>query len=312
MTTAVEFGLILSQFNTKWQYTVADARLAEEHGLDSVWLADHLLTPMDAAAPVFEAWTALAALSGLTERVRLGHMVNCVSFRNVGLLAKMAATVDHASGGRLELGLGAGWHEPEYRAFGYEFPTPADRVRAFREAVDAIDLLFGGGPVDYDGEFVRLQGAYCHPVPVQRPRPPLTVGTGGDMMRRFTGERADAWNCPASLLPTLAESRAVVLEAAGDRPVRTTLQIPAAVGRDRAEADAAREVAAVHLAWMGDLDGYGLVGTVDEAAERVHAYRRQGADGFSCVVPGSPQRPDFIAALGALAAAVRRQPAGSG
>lgn len=301
----MEFGLILSQFNTRWKYVAADAQAAEEGGLDSVWLADHLLTPADAAAPVYEAWTALAALATATARVRLGHMVNCVSFRNVGLLAKMAATVDHVSDGRLELGLGAGWHEPEYRAFGYDFPTPGERVRAFQEAVDAIDLLFAGGPVDYDGEFVRLAGAYCHPTPVQQPRPPLTVGTGGEVMRRFTGERADAWNCPSSLLPTLAAARSVVMEAAGSQQVRTTVQIPAAVGRNRAEADSARQVAASHLAWMGDLDEYGLVGTVDEAAGKVAEYREQGVNGFICVLPGSPQRPDFIAALGELAAAVR-------
>ncbi len=301
----MEFGLVLSQFNTKWKYTVADATAADRHGLDSVWLADHLLAPLGAAAPVFEAWTALAALTAVTERVRLGHLVNCVSFRNVGLLAKMAATVDHASDGRLELGLGAGWHEPEYRAFGYEFPSAGRRVRAFREAVDALDLLFAGGPVDFDGEFVRLRGAYCHPVPVQQPRPPLTIGTGGEVMRRFTGERADVWNCPASLLPSFGEAREVVMEAAGGRTVRTTVQIPAAVGRNREESDAAREVGAAHLAWMGDLAKHGLVGTIDEAAEQVAAYREQGVDGFICVLPGSPRRPDFIAALGELAATAR-------
>jgi len=300
----MEFGLVLSQFNTKWKYTVADATAADQHGLDSVWLADHLLAPLGAQAPVFEAWTALAALTAVTERVRLGHLVNCVSFRNVGLLAKMAATVDHASGGRLELGLGAGWHEPEYRAFGYEFPSAGGRVRAFREAVDALDLLFAGGPVDFDGKFVRLRGAYCHPVPVQHPRPRLTIGTGGEVMRRFAGERADVWNCPASLLPIIGEARAVVMEATGGRTVRTTVQIPAAVGRDRAEADAAREVGAAQLAWMGDLDAHGLVGTIDEAAERVATYREQGVDGFICVLPGSPRRPDFIAALGELATTI--------
>ncbi len=124
-------------------------------------------------------------------------------------------------------------------------------------------------------------------------------------MRRFTGERADAWNCPAGLLPDFAAARAVVMEGAAGRPVRTTLQIPVAVGRDREEADAAREVAATHLSWMGDVDRYGLVGTIDDAVTRVEEYRSLGADGFICVVPGSPRRPDFIAALGELAAAVR-------
>ena len=301
----VEFGLVLSQFNTKWKHVVADARAAEEHGLDSMWLADHLLAPGAPEQRVFEAWTALAALAGETERVRLGHMVNCVSFRNVGLLAKMAATVDHASAGRLELGLGAGWHEPEYRAFGYQFPTAAARVRAFRETVDAIDLLFAGGPVDYDGEFVHLEGAYCHPTPVQQPRPPLTVGAGGKVMRRFAGERADAWNCPSGLLSRLAEARAVVMEAAGGRRVRTTVQIPVVVGRDEEEAAAAREVAAVDMAWMGEIDGVGLVGTVAAAVERVSEYRALGVDGFICVVPGSSRRPDFVAALGEVVAAAK-------
>ncbi len=301
----MEFGLILSQFRTKWDYLAADALAAEEHGLDSVWLADHVLAPFQPEDGVFEAWTALAAVAGMTERVRLGHLVNCVSFRNVGLLAKMAATLDHASGGRLDLGLGAGWYEGEYQAFGYDFPAPAGRVAAFKEAVEAIDLLFAGGPVDYDGEYVQLSGAYCHPTPLQQPRPPLVIGTGGEVMRRFAGRRADAWNCPARLLPTLAEARAVVMEAAGGRQVRTTLQIPAAVGRTPEEAEAALEVGRAHLAWMGDIEKVGLVGTVEQAAARAAEYAALGADGFVCVVPGSRRRPDFIAALAEVAAMVR-------
>ncbi len=296
----MEFGLVLSQFGTKWKYVTADATVAEAAGLDSVWLADHLLAPFGAEGDVFEAWTALAVLAGATERVRLGHLVNCVSFRNAGLLAKMAATLDHASGGRLELGLGAGWYEQEYTAFGWDFPPPPARVAAFEETVEALDLLFAGGPVDYDGEHVQLAGAYCHPVPLQRPRPPFVFGTGGEVMRRLTGRLADTWNCPGGLLPELAAAREVVMEAAAGRPVRTTLQIPAAVGRTREEADAALEVGRSHLAWLGDIEAVGLVGTVDEAAERARAYREQGADGFVCVVPGSARRPDFIAALGEL------------
>ena len=301
----LKFGLVLSQFNTKWPYLMGDAVAAEGSGLDSVWLADHLLAPSDPADPVFEAWTALAAVAAATERVRLGHLVNCVSFRNVGVLAKMAATLDHASGGRLELGLGAGWYQQEYEAFGMPFPSAGDRRRAFAEVVDALDLLFTGERADYAGEFVRLDGAFCRPAPLQQPRPPLTVGTGGELMMRLAGERADAWNCPAGLLGRLPEARARVMAAAGDRAVRTTVQIPAAVGRTDEEAAAALEVGRLQLGWMGDLEAVGLVGTVARAAEKVAAYREQGVDGFICVLPGSRRRPDFIAALGDLAAAVR-------
>ena len=199
----MEFGLVLSQFTAKWKYVLADAEAAEQQGLDSIWLADHLLRPGKAEAPLFEAWTALAALAGITDRVRLGHLVNCVSFRNVGVLAKMAATVDHISDGRLELGLGAGWYQEEYEAFGMPFPSPGDRRRALAEVIEALDLLFAGGKVDYSGEFVTLAGAFCEPVPVQRPRPPIVIGSGGKLVMRLTGEKADAWNCPASLLPRL-------------------------------------------------------------------------------------------------------------
>ncbi len=147
----MEFGLVLSQVGARWEHLEGDARAAEEAGLDSVWLVDHLLATLDPERGIFEAWTALAALTGRTERVRLGQLVTCVSFRNVGLLAMMASTLDHASGGRLELGLGAGWFEAEYRAFGYPFPSPGNRRRALAETLEALDLLFAGRPVDLEG-----------------------------------------------------------------------------------------------------------------------------------------------------------------
>lgn len=301
-----EFGLVLSQVRARWEHVVGDARAAEAAGLDSVWLIDHLQAPLQPSDGIFEGWTALAALAGATERVRLGHLVTCVSFRNVGLLAKMAATVDHASGGRLELGLGAGWHEAEYRAFGYEFPTAGQRRRALAEAIDALGLLFTGEPADFHGEFVQLNGAVAAPPPLQLPRPPLTVGASGPLMLELVGRRADAWNVPAALLPDFAQQLARVREAAGDRPVRVTIQVPAAVGRDEPEAAAARQLAAAHLGWMGDPAKVGLMGTVDEARERVDAYRAAGVDGFICVLPGSRLRPDLIAALGELVRACYR------
>lgn len=300
--SGVRFGLILSQYKARWEHVAGDARVAEEHGLDSVWLTDHLTGVTDPAMAVFEGWTALAAVAALTDRVRLGHLVTSATFRNVGVLAKMATTIDHASGGRLELGLGAGWHQGEHDAFDIPFPAPGARRRLVGEVIDALDRLFTGEPVDYAGDFVRLRGAGCSPPPLQQPRPPLTIGTAGPLMMALTGRRADAWNCPAGALGRLDEARATVQEAAGGRAVRTSIQVPVAVGRDAAEAEAAREAGRRQLT---HLDEHGIVGTVDEAVVQVAAYRDRGVDEFICLLPTARTRPDYIAALGELAAAVR-------
>jgi alkanesulfonate monooxygenase SsuD/methylene tetrahydromethanopterin reductase-like flavin-dependent oxidoreductase (luciferase family) len=298
----MELGLLLTQFSDRWDHTVGDARLADDLGLDSVWLADHLLTTMNVEGNIFEGWTAAAALSGITSNVRLGHLVLAASFRNPGLLAKMAATLDHAAGGRFDLGLGAGWFEAEYKAFGYRFPSPGERRRYFEEYMDALRLLFTGEAVDFDGEFIKLDQAYCRPAPLQKPAPPFVVGAGRPMMLDLVGRKADVWNCPSGLIPKLAEARERVMEAADGRRVRTTLQIPVAVGRTSEEAAAALEVGKVHMAWMGDIEAVGITGTIDEAAERVAIYAELGVDGLVGVLPGSRRRPEFIEAYVELAA----------
>lgn len=298
----MEFGLVASQFTGKWQYTQGDAELAEAVGLDSVWLVDHLMPPGRPEEDMFEGWTALAALAGATDEIRLGHLVLAASFRNPGLMAKMATTLDHASGGRLELGLGAGWYEDEYTAFGYRFPGAGERRRYLSEYIDVIRLLFAGGPVDYDGELIRVSGAYCRPGALQEPAPPIVVGAAGPLMLELVGRQADVWNCPARLIPRLDESRRRVLDAAGGRAVRTTLQVPVAVGRSAEEAAAARAVGAVHMSWMGDIDEVGVTGTIDEAEEKVRGLAERGVDGLIAVLPGTRSRPDFITAYGELAA----------
>lgn len=302
----MEFGLVLTQFTDRWDHVVADARLAEEAGLDSVWLVDHLLSVRDPQGPVLEAWTALAAVAALTERVRLGHLVNCVSFRNPGLLAKMAATLDHISGGRLDLGLGAGWYEAEYRAFGWDFPSAADRRRYFEAYLEALVRLLSGEEVSYDRNGVHLEAAVINPPPLQRPHPPIVVGAARPHMLAITGRLADEWNCPAGLLPHLEEPQAAVRRSAGGREVRTSIQVPVAVGRTPEEAAAAHSVAATHLAWMGDIDEVGIVGTLDAASERVEAYRRRGVSRLLASVPGTRMRPEFIAAYGQLARQIRQ------
>ena len=300
----MEFGIGLPTGGGDWGRMTDEARRADAGGLDSVWINDHLLAPGRPGAPQFEAWTALAAVAAITTNVRLGHLVNCVSFRTIGLFSKQATTVDHLSGGRLEIGLGAGWYEEEYASFGYAFPSAADRVSAVVEYIDALDLLFTGEEVDYSGEFVVLRGARCLPVPVQRPRPPIVIGTAGPRMLRITGEKADTWNCPSKGIPDLDRLRGRVMEAAG-RPVRTTLQIPAAPGRDAADAVSSLVAARRDLAWTGDVDAIGLVGTIEQAAERALEYRSRGVDGFTCVLPGGDARLPALEALCEVAALVR-------
>ncbi len=302
----MEFGLLVTQFSGQWKHCVGDAHLAEEVGLDSIWMADHLLATMNVEGDIFEGWTAMAALAGSTERIRLGHLVLAALFRNPGLLARMAAPLDHPSAGRLDLGLGAGWFESEYKAFDFRFPSPGQRRRYFEEYLDALRLLFKGGPVDYDGEFIKLDSAYARPAPLQEPGPPIVVAAARplmlDLMLDLVGRKADVWNCPSGLIPSLDEARERVLTAAGGRPLRTTLQIPVAVGRTPEEAATALEVGWIHTAWMGDIEEVGITGSINEAADQVEAYTAKGVDGLIGVLPGSRHRPSFIEAYGELAA----------
>ncbi len=297
----MEFGVALSQFTDRSDHLTADAILAESTGLDSVWLADHLLGTADPDGPILEAWTALSYVAGVTRRVRLGHLVNAVSYRNVGLLAKMAATLDLLSDGRLELGVGAGWYQAEYRAFGYRFGDGGERRRTFETYVAALIGLLSGETVDVDEGEVRLEAARVRPLGVQRPHPPIVVGAGSPYMLAATGRLGDTWNCPARLLSTLEQPQALVHAAAGGRKVRTTIQVPVAVGRTRAEADEAMAVGRTHLAWMGDIGAVGITGTIDEAVEKVARYAERGVDGMVSVLPGSRGRPGFIEAYAEVA-----------
>ena len=177
----LRFGIQTTATRT-WPEMVALWRRVEALGFDSLWLPDHLVPPFRIDGPIFEAWTLLAALATQTERVRLGVLVSCNTFRHPPLVAKQAATVDHVSGGRLEMGLGAGWFKPEHDMFGIELPAPAELVARFREAVEVVDLLLRQDVTTYEGRYYQLREAPFRPAPVQRPRPPLTLGAHGPKM----------------------------------------------------------------------------------------------------------------------------------
>lgn len=169
------------------------ARTAEGVGFDSLWLGDHLLydLPGGVTRGPWEAWTALAALAAATERVELGPLVASTSFHAPAMLAKQAATVDAISGGRLIVGLGAGWNEREYRAFGFPYDH---RVSRFEEAFTIIRGLLRGGRVDFDGAYYRVEDCVLDPGPTRPGGPPLMLGSASPRMMRIGLPHVDAWN----------------------------------------------------------------------------------------------------------------------
>ena len=180
--------------NLPWPTLIERWRLVETLGFDSLWDFDHLNQPSRPDGPYFEAWTLLSGMAVHTSRVRLGVLVSSNTFRHPAVLAKQAITLDHMSGGRLDVGLGAGWFVPEHEAYGVEFPGPGERVSRFREAVEVLDRLLSQERTTYEGRYYRLRDAVCLPRPLQSPRPPLMLAGHGPRMLRIIAERGDLWN----------------------------------------------------------------------------------------------------------------------
>ena len=245
----------------------AIAQQAEADGFDSIWLPDHLMyrSPGGPTRGVWECWTVLAALAEATQRVEIGTMVLCNSLRNPAILAKMATAADEVSQGRLILGIGAGWNEPEYRAFGLPFDH---RVSRLEEALQILRPMLRDGHVDFEGRYYQARD--CDDVP-RGPRPqgpPLMVGGAGPRMIRLAAQYGDAWNtgymgAPETMAGPLAKIEAACRE----------------VGRDRATID----VTALIGLWFSELEPERpamfddpLTGTVPDLAAAMRGYEELG------------------------------------
>ncbi len=167
----------------QYEAMTAVGKAAEAAGYDSIWVYDHFhTTPSPEIESVFEAWTVTAGLARDTQRVHIGQMVTCNGYRNPALLAKIASTVDVMSHGRAICGLGAGWYEHEWRAYGYGFPETRERMRAFREAVEIVVRMWTDEKATFQGEYYSIEGAINEPKGVQRPHIPLWIGGGGEQV----------------------------------------------------------------------------------------------------------------------------------
>ncbi|MCU1430123.1 MAG: fgd5, partial [Actinomycetia bacterium] len=230
--------------------------VAEAAGFDSLWLMDHLAAPQAPEVDTYEGWTIASALAARTTTIRIGHLVLCDPFRHPVLLAKMAATLDVVSNGRLDLGIGWGSVPDELRTFGFGDDPPARRAHRMRETLEVLQLMFAGEPFDYDGDTIAVRGATGRPVPVQ-PRVPVHIGGGGPQLTMpLVREFADWWNCPGYALDRLAELRPLAGSA------RISTQHPVGLAANAAQRDdAVAQVRARFGSWGGV-----IAGTADEVA----------------------------------------------
>lgn len=220
----LRFGLKLSQ-NATIDQLRSTWRVADEAGFDSCWVMDHFASlGAREDGPIFETWTLLAAMAEVTSRVRIGCMVVGNTYRHPGVLAKQAVTVDHLSGGRLELGIGAGWAQNEHAMLGLEFGTRADRADRLEEAVQILRSLWTQPRTTFEGTHYRIQDAVAEPKPVQQPHPPIWIGGSGPKRTLAIAARyADAWNAAGGSPREVAASSAILDQHC------------AAIGRDPAQ-----------------------------------------------------------------------------
>jgi probable F420-dependent oxidoreductase len=270
------------------------ARAAEEADLDSIWLSDHLLYrfPGQEELGIWEVFTMLSALAAMTTRITFGTIVACTSFRPPALVAKMADTIDEITGGRLILGLGAGWHQPEYEAFGYPFDHLAGR---FEEAMQVIAPLLREGQVDFQGQYYSVHNCVLRPRGPSRNGPPILIAGRRPRMLQLTAQYADAWNTAWHVEPTVVKERYEEFKKAC-----------AVVGRDPASVELTVGTA-VRLPSADETAGEGkaILGSNEEIARQLQSFAEVGVSHL--IVALEPAGIESIEQFGRIAKLLRQQ-----
>jgi F420-dependent oxidoreductase-like protein len=255
-------------------------KTAEETGFEAVYMPDHFQTVPPSQSYLFESWSLLAAMTSYTDRIRIGQLVSGNGYRNPALQAKIASTVDVLSKGRLTFGIGAGWYERDYDAFGYEFLPAPERLRQLREALQVIRSLWTNDVTDFDGKYYQLVQAVNQPRGVQQPHIPLMVAGGGEKVTlKLVAEYADLCNVMES--PAVTERKFSILREHCEKVGRPYDEIVRTVTTQCLIADTDEEAQealspAMGAFYPGDFGSYLLYGTVDTVRDRIAAYEAAG------------------------------------
>jgi F420-dependent oxidoreductase-like protein len=288
----IDFGVqIEPQYGFTYEMIRDIAREAESLGFESLWVSDHFfMTDDSVGTPCLECWTTLTALARDTKTLRLGPMVSAQSYRNPALLANVAASIDHISGGRLYFGIGAGWKEVEYRAYGYPFPKPATRIRQLEETVRIAKRMWTREKATYKGRHYSVEDALCYPHPVQEPHIPVWIGGTGDLTLKVAARHADAVNFAWTQPIDFYEEKLRVLKRHCIKAGRDYDEIRKSSGLmitmadtgeelDRKLEDQRRRRDTPYMRYLSR-QRPNLVGTPEAVAERIGEYLPLGVDHF--------------------------------
>lgn len=266
MSRPIRFGIQTPIEGTTFAALARHWQAAESLGYDTIWLDDHfygVVAPPQADSP--ECWVLMSALARETSRIRFGTLVGCNNYRQPSLVAKMAATLDEVSEGRLEFGIGAGWFEQEYLGYGFEFPPIKQRLEQLEEALQIFRAMWTEERATFDGRHYQVREAWCNPKPVQKPYPPIMIGGGGEkVLLRLVAQYADRWNFGGSV--DEFRQKLPILEAHCR-----------AVGRD---------FGAIEKSWFGNI----VIEEDEEKLERRLARRGAKAD----LIPGIVGTPEKV------------------
>lgn len=304
--------MIEGQEGVTWPQWRALAAACEEHGIPSLFRSDHYQN-LDGQHPdrgSLDAWGTIIALSALTSKLRLGTLVTPTSFRHPSILAKLVVTADHVSDGRIDLGIGAGWHEGEHKAYGFPFLPTRTRVDVLEEQLEILMGTWGEDDFSFQGEHYTLADLNAQPKPVQRPHPPVIMGgNAGPRSAELATRFADEYNTPFPSLEEIRQRKASIdgaCERAGREPIPFSIMAGAVLGTDAAEVG--RRARVVAEATGFDADGIvreppqgWIVGTLEQAAEQLAPIREAGVSRVMCNQFVAPE-VDQVARLGELAA----------